>query len=256
MKVERRRRSDVSVAIAAAVAGACGRDARYADLARDLLIRIGNALLSQIQQDFLVKSRRGIGRDGIEWPELKPETIRRRRVSPQDERDVRKAIKELRGRIYADELGRLRAATFSSFAPRPITMQDEKIDAVLVKRARKYAKELVEAAAKRLRNQLLSTRQVDILRDTGAMFRAFTPGVGLQVPTNPGQSFETNIGSARVTVGNAEKPWHQEGNDRLPARSSWPIDGTIPEAWWPPIILAAERGMRHLLTKALERPKL
>jgi hypothetical protein len=38
-------------------------------------LRLSTALLSQIQQDFLVKSRGGTGRDGIKWAPLSPKTI-------------------------------------------------------------------------------------------------------------------------------------------------------------------------------------
>jgi hypothetical protein len=240
-----RSRANVAASIALVVAGATGRDSRFADVARGVLVRIANSLTSQIQQDFIVKSRRGTGRDGIHWPELQPETVARRTVSPRDEREVRKQLKELRERAYRDELARLRASAFSSFEPRTITKADLRIDDVLIKRARRYAKELADAAAKQLRRQVLSTREVDILRDTGAMLKAFTPGVGLNEPSNPGQIFDVRPGF--VTVGNKEKPWHQLGNDNLPARSSWPADDSIPEAWWPAIILAAERGMRDAL---------
>lgn len=243
--IVKRSRKNVAASIALVVAGVTGRDSRYADVANGVLVRIANALTSQIQQDFIVKSRRGTGRDGITWPELSPVTVERRRVSPADEKQVRRQLKELRERIYATELGRLRASAFNSFESRAITKEDVKIDDVLVRRARKYAKEVADAAAKQIRRQVLSTREVDILRDTGVMLKAFTPGVGLNVPNNPGQIFETEPG--RVTVGNKEKPWHQDGGGRLPARPSWPQDGSIPEQWWPAITLAAERGLRDAL---------
>jgi hypothetical protein len=41
-------------------------------------IACGTALLSKIQQDFIRKSRREPSEDGIVWPELQPETVRRR----------------------------------------------------------------------------------------------------------------------------------------------------------------------------------
>lgn len=243
--IVKRSRANVAASIALVVAGVTGRDTRFAEQIHGVLVRIANALTSQIQQDFLTKSRGGVGRDGITWPELSPETIAARTVSPKDEREVRRALKEYREKSYREELARLRAAAFSSFEPRTITKADLKIDDVLIKRARKYAKELTDAVAKHLRKKVLSAREVDILRDTGVMFRAFTPGVGVQEPHNPGQVFEVRPG--QITVGNKEKPWHQLGGEHLPARSSWPIDDTIPEAWWPAIIAAAERGMRDAL---------
>lgn len=247
-------RKNMVRAIGLVIAGACGTDSRYADLGVAVLTRIGNALLSEIQQDFITKSRHGTGRDGITWPELSPVTIERRRVSPADEKDIRRQLKEMREKVYADELGRLRAGAFSSFNPRPITQQDERIDESLIKRARKYAKEVVEAVAKRFRREKLSQREVDILRDTGAMLRAFTPGVGDRQSWEGEQVFE--VGYGQVTVGNREKPWHQLGGGRLPARPSWPQDDTIPDAWWPAITLAAERGLRDAMMLIIRSGRL
>jgi len=48
-------------------------------IARGLQLRLGVALLSKIQQDFITKARGGLGDDGIRWPPLKPATIARRR---------------------------------------------------------------------------------------------------------------------------------------------------------------------------------
>lgn len=44
-------------------------------IARQVQLRLGVALLSKVQQAFLVKSRRGTGDDGVKWAELAPATI-------------------------------------------------------------------------------------------------------------------------------------------------------------------------------------
>lgn len=67
---------------------------------------------------------------------------------------------------------------------------------------------------------------VEILRDTGELFRSLTPGIN-----PPGQI--ADISPGLVKVGTDKKPWHQHGNDNLPARPLWPQDGSIPEAWLP-----------------------
>ena len=250
MNVRKDRRQMVA-AIGKVIAGACGRDSQYADVGIAVLTRVGNALLSQIQQDFIVKSRRGVGRDGIQWPELSPVTVARRTVSKKDEAAIRKELKEMREKVFNDEIGRLRAGSFSSFNPRPITKEDERIDERLIKQARRYAKEVIDAVSKQFRREKLSQRQVDILRDTGAMLRAFTPGVGDRQSWEGKQIFD--VGYGQVTVGNREKPWHQLGGGRLPARPSWPQDNVIPDAWWPPIVGAAERGLRDGMIEMIRR---
>lgn len=45
---------------------------------QQLMMRIGVAALSQVQQDFIRKSRGGTGKDGITWAPLRPATIARR----------------------------------------------------------------------------------------------------------------------------------------------------------------------------------
>lgn len=44
-------------------------------LAKGVQLRMAVTTLSLVQQDFLVKSRRGTGKDGVKWPELSPRTI-------------------------------------------------------------------------------------------------------------------------------------------------------------------------------------
>lgn len=45
---------------------------------RGLQLRLSQSLLSQVQQDFIVKSRGGVGRDGVKWSPLSPKTVARR----------------------------------------------------------------------------------------------------------------------------------------------------------------------------------
>ena len=61
---------------------------------------------------------------------------------------------------------------------------------------------------------------VEILRDTGELFRSLEPGLGTQPSGASGQVFELEPGA--VTIGTNKKPWHHRGNERLPARPLWP----------------------------------
>lgn len=60
-------------------------------IARGLQLRVGVAMLSQCQQDFVTKSRGGTGRDGVKWAPLKPATIAARRRSAGDKRQAKTA---------------------------------------------------------------------------------------------------------------------------------------------------------------------
>ena len=57
-------RADLVKALAAVPTALAGRAPDPVGAARGLQMRLSTALLSQVQQDFLVKSRGGVGRDG------------------------------------------------------------------------------------------------------------------------------------------------------------------------------------------------
>lgn len=60
---------------------------------RAMQLRMGNAWLSQVYQDFLVKSRGGTGRDGIKWPPLDPKTTAARKRSKSSVAEFNRAKK-------------------------------------------------------------------------------------------------------------------------------------------------------------------
>ena len=70
-----------------------GRTADPAQAARGVQLRLATSLLSQVQQDFLVKSRGGTGKDGVRWPPLSPATIAARKRTRGDEKAFRAAKK-------------------------------------------------------------------------------------------------------------------------------------------------------------------
>ncbi len=72
--------------------------------AKGLQLRLGVALLSQIQQDYIVKSRGGTGKDGIRWAPLKPSTIARRRKSKADKVVARTLQLGSRRKLRQEEL--------------------------------------------------------------------------------------------------------------------------------------------------------
>lgn len=64
-----------------------------AGLVRGVQLRVANAWLSQVQQDFLVKARGGTGKDGVKWPPLAPATIAARRRTAKEVAEFNKARK-------------------------------------------------------------------------------------------------------------------------------------------------------------------
>lgn len=226
-------------------------------IAQGLQLRLGVALLSKIQGDFITKGRGGTGEDGIRWQPLKRETIIGRRRSAADKKSVRISSR------LTDQLtpAERRALT------RKIEKEVRNREALL--RARfgltdGQAKGLARAQAEKALRQggkakaigdILGAREVDILRDTSKLFRSFSPGIEdrspvadeIGVPQGPNgegndqQVFETPPG--RVIVGTNEKTWHHKGNKNLPARPFWPPDGRLPLAWWSFLIGVAQRGV-------------
>lgn len=94
------------------------------------------------------------------------------------------------------------------------------------------------------------TAQVEILRDTGELFRSLSPGVEATPSNAPGQVFAVPPG--RVIVGTNKKPWHHRGvPGKLPARPLWPKQ--LPDAWWRAIMGAYRRGLVKMLVELLTR---
>lgn len=207
-------------------------------VARAVQLRCGVALLSEVQRAFITKSRGGVGSDGIRWVPLKPETIARRRTT----REERRALGIRRGKrpsLTPEQDRRWRQVYSRVLRRSALDMQPREARA----RAAAIAWATVKDEGARTKLQLLGSRQVDILRDTSALFRSFSPGVDDKPSGAEGQVFETPPG--RVIVGSNVKPWHHTGDPErnLPARPFWPLDGMIPDRWRASINRAAATGV-------------
>jgi hypothetical protein len=60
------------------VAAIAGQQPDYGGIVQRLKIRVGNAVLSKIHEDFLVKMLGGVGSDGIQWQQLKAATVKKK----------------------------------------------------------------------------------------------------------------------------------------------------------------------------------
>jgi hypothetical protein len=65
-------------------------------ITRAVAFRMANALLSQVQQDFITLSRGGVSRDGRKWAPLKPSTVRKRTYKAI--RAMRRDLRRRRGK--------------------------------------------------------------------------------------------------------------------------------------------------------------
>lgn len=218
------------------------------DIVRGFKLRIANALLSQIQQDFIVKSRGGTGRDGIKWKPLDPKTIAQRRTTKAELKSLGITGPRVRGlltpaqdaewlKIYRDTFARVRF------------FQD---DHTASKIAFGHAWNEMKKRGAKTKLEVLGGRIVDILRDQGLLFRSLSAGVDDMPSNEPGQVLRTEAPGS-IIVGSNEKPWHHKGTDKIPSRPFWPLTGGIPPAWMPAIRRAAVRGLNVAVRTVLER---
>lgn len=202
-------------------------------IARGVQLRIGVAALSQIQQDFLVKSRGGTGKDGVTWDPLRRATIAQRRTTPGELKSLGVGGKRVRGLLTAEQ-DKVWRQVFVRVLMRARLDHGEKA-------ARGFAAKAAWAAVKTMgaktKLDVLGGRTVDIGRDTGRMLRSLAAGVDDRPSGAAGQVFETPAGA--VVVG-TNVPYFPRFNAR---RQVFPADGTIPDAWVPAIQAAAGRGL-------------
>lgn len=220
-------------------------------IARGIQLRSGVALLSKIQQAFVVKSRGGTGEDGIKWKPLKRETIAQRRIGKGDLAGIgikgTKAKGRVRGLLTPDQDRRWRQIFASRLAAFRENMDEKSAAAAAARIAWAVLKR--EGAVTKL--ALLGNRQVDILRDTGELFRSLNPGVEDRPSGADGQVFQVPPG--RVIVGSNKKTWHHAGiPGKLPARPLWPPDGKLPPPWTVAVCKAIERGIVRAIVLLVE----
>lgn len=224
-------REELRRIIALVPAMASGRVPDANGIAQAIQARGGVALLSKIQQAFLVKSRGGTDECGIKWPPLKRETIAQRRTTAAERKQLDIGGRRLRGLLTPDQDRQWRGI----YAGR-LRKGDTPAEAATL------AWGVLKKQGAKTKLEVLGGRQVDILRDTGLMFKSLSPGVADRPSGAQFQVFEMKPGE--ITVGTNRYPWHHLGiPGRLPARNLWPTDGRLPDSWWKAIAGAMSRGV-------------
>lgn len=218
-------------------------------VAQGIQLRAGVALLSQIQQDFIRKSRGGVGLDGIVWPPLSPKTIAQRRVSGAEKKALGIGGRRVRGLLTPQEDKEWRKIYGSRLAKLRMHMPEGQARA----KAAAIAWAVMKQRGAKTKLAVLGSRKVDILRDTGELLRSFSPGIEDRPSGADGQIFRTEPGA--VIVGSNKKPQHHRGiKGRLPARPFWPLDGKIPDAWMPAVRTAVATGLARLIVQLARNP--
>lgn len=223
-----------------------GRVPDYYNIARPVLTRGAIALLSKIQQSFILKARGGVGEDGIRWKPLDRKTIAYgRRTSRAELRALGVGGRRVRGLLTPEQDRRWRAIyarVLAQLRARGIDGREAAETAARIAWAR------LKAEGAKTKLDVLGGRTVDTLRDTGELLNSLTPGYEDSPARPAGQILDAQPG--QIAVGTNVKFWHHRGRPgRLPARPFWPPDGNLPQAWWDAIQLAIIRGLIAALAR-------
>lgn len=220
-------------------------------LGRSLQLRCGVTLLSKIQQDFIRKSRGGIGEDGIRWPPLARSTIANRRTTAAEKQAAGVSGRRTRGTLTAAQDRRWRQIYGTRLARLRLTMGEGEARA----RAAAIAWAVLKSEGAKTKLELFGGRQVDMLRDTSRLFRSLSPGVDDRPSGADGQVFQL-AGRGNVIVGTnvVYAAAHQNGiPGRLPARPIWPPSGELPPAWSQAVAEAAIVGLIRAILILVQR---
>lgn len=210
-------------------------------LVEGLLLRVGMTALSLIREAFLVKARGGTDAAGDSWEPLKPATIERRRLGPEDRKNlgINRRISNLttaQKKTYRREYRNRRADMLARGVSQN---QAESL-------ARAQALNLIRAAGGNVptRREILGSRTVEILRDTGVMFNSLSPGVPLNVQ-------EAKPGNVIIGTNVPYAVYHHEGRGTLPVRRLWPEPEDWPDEWWSEITEQAVEGLAEMVIAIL-----
>lgn len=231
-------------------------------IAMGLQLLLGVALLSRVQQAFLIKSRGGVGDDGIKWAPLLPSTIAQRRTTREERKALGITGKRTRGLLTPaqDKRWRTLFAREKFRLMGKFGMGEQEASAI----AAKIAWTVLKSEGAQTKLALLGGRQVDIGRDTSRMFRSLSPGVqGLPATNFPwqavwGQSAQAperasdricnpSYNAREVIVGTNvpyATPFHRR-------RRLWPDQ--LPAAWWTFLLGVLSRGILRAVELVLRR---
>jgi hypothetical protein len=214
-------------------------------VARSLQMRGGVTLLSKVQQAFIVKSRGGVGDDGIAWPPLKRSTIANRRTTAAERKAAGVSGKRVRGLLTPAQDKRWRQIYGTRLARLRLTMGEGAAKA----RAAQIAWAILKSEGAKTKLDLFGGRKVDTLRDTGRLLRSLSPGVEDRPSGAPEQIF--NVGGRGLVVVGTNVPYagaHQNGvPGRIPKRLIWPENGEIPEPWGQAIVDSLAGGVARAI---------
>ncbi len=232
-----------------------GSSGAFAPYVRGIKIRAGMVALAAIQEAFLVKSMGGTDEAGIKWKPLSKYTIARRRLGPGD----KALMKGYGAQNGKDVLGRIKRGFLTPAQDlRWRQIYGTRKASMMVKhgmgereageRAAQIAWATLKSEGAKTKLDVLGSRSVALLRDTGRLFNSLSPGVAdpdsFPVGQAPPEVTDRILreGTGAVVVGTSV-----EYAGRVHAeRPLWP-SGDLPPAWQERINEAVQSGIEEAI---------
>jgi hypothetical protein len=229
-------RSEARQLVSSLVLALTGHGPDTQQIARGVFLAVGFAALSDIKDDFVRKARGGTGEDGVKWAPLKRETIAYgRRAGPNDP----KGKKGGRGLLTAAQNKRWKKIFGGALARLLLSLPEGEAKA----RAAQIAWATLKREGAKTKLDVLGSRSVEILRDTGILLNSLSPGqlgggsagMTYRKPGGDGgdeQIFETIANGVIVGTNVPYASVHQDGSTKkkIPARPFLP-KGNAPAVW-------------------------
>lgn len=192
-----------------------GRAPDTLGIARGVFLSVGFQALADIKEDFIRKSRGGIGDDGEKWKPLSQAYLAyQRRFGRGEQKNLKTAaglgkghrfgVGGNKGLLTKDQQKRWNKLFAQKFARLAVSLGEGEAKA----RAAKHAWAVLKAEGAKTMLEVFGNRQVDILRDTGRLLASLSPGeltgsgyrLTCHRPPNGGDQILNTIANG-VTVG-------------------------------------------------------
>lgn len=232
-------------------------------LSQQFLIPVGMALLADIRDAYVIKSRGGVDAMGVKWPPLSQKYLAYGRRFGRGEQAALKRAAGLtagrhhRGLLSAAQNKRWKKIYVQSLARFLLSMPEREAKG----RAAQIAWATLKKEGAKTKLEVYGHRQVEILRDTGALLNSLTPGVytgGVySKPTGEGGSQQIFVlGTGELTIGtnDPKAATHNDGDARrgIPRRQILPDDESqVPEAWREDMLDAGRTAMVEIIARRL-----
>lgn len=251
------RRAEIEAFIRSIPAMFAGKVPDVGGLVRGFKLRIAFAFFSIIKENFIIKSRGGTDEAGIKWPPLSARYLAYTRPMGKNGSGSRQpphAGKLAPGgndgfmsKAQLQQWRRWYAGTLKYLALQMPLGEAKRIAAASAWKKSK-------AAGVRTKLEVFGHRDVEILRDRGILFNSLSPGVitflGVDASYSPSpeQLVQEEADGLLCGTNVAYGRDHHFGDPsrNLPARSFWPLDGELPEAWMVEIVEVGASGLANL----------